>query len=221
MRISHTTALSALFGLMLVAAPTLAADRAATKAVKAKPAKQEMAARGKVADFLKSMLLGINEASVEVGRIGIEKANNPAVKDLAEKVVADHRDLHQDLVKMTKSKKGDSAKTAARGKNAKQGGYCPLSHLGSIQEDACKMHLEMTKKMLSKQKGQNFDMAYLVHTISSHTWLLAELKAIGDANVQCDELQAHVDRAQNVVTEHLEMAKELAKKIEDNERASR
>ena len=87
--------------------------------------------------------------------------------------------------------------------------------LVSIMDKACANNLEMTKQMLSKHQGQDFQMAFLGQQTVAHTAQLAELKAI--ASEGPEELRPIVEQATAKVQHHLEQAQQLAAKFEDKE----
>lgn len=86
--------------------------------------------------------------------------------------------------------------------------------LCEIAEQACDNALKMTKEMLSKYDGQDFNMAFLGQQCVAHTLLLAELKAIESTGPE--QLKDVAQKAAEKVERHLEKAKELARELEDD-----
>lgn len=86
--------------------------------------------------------------------------------------------------------------------------------LCKVAEQACDNALKMTKNMLSKYDGQDFEMAFLGQQCVAHTMMLAELKAIASDGPQ--ELQSMAKETSQKIEQHLEKAKKLAKKLEDD-----
>ncbi len=86
--------------------------------------------------------------------------------------------------------------------------------LCDIAEKACENAREMTMEMLSKYEGQDFNMAFLGQQIMAHTAMLAELKAI--QSVGPEDLQSIAQEAITKTEQHLDKAKQLAKKLEDD-----
>ncbi len=86
--------------------------------------------------------------------------------------------------------------------------------LCDIGEQACENALKMTKEMLSKYEGEEFEMAYLGQQCVAHTIMLAELKAIESNGPR--ELREVATKASKKVEAHLEKAKSLAKERQEN-----
>ncbi len=81
-------------------------------------------------------------------------------------------------------------------------------------EQACDNALKMTKEMLGSYEGQDFNMAFLGQQCVAHTMMLAELKAIESVGPQ--ELKQIASRAAGKVQQHLDKAKSIAQKLEDD-----
>ncbi|MCO8123179.1 DUF4142 domain-containing protein [Stieleria sp. TO1_6] len=90
--------------------------------------------------------------------------------------------------------------------------------LCDIGEQACENALQMTKEMLGKYQGQDFSMAFLGQQCVAHTMMLAELRAIETTGPQ--ELREIAGQAAGTVKQHLEMAKQLAKQLEDDRKVN-
>jgi predicted outer membrane protein len=90
--------------------------------------------------------------------------------------------------------------------------------LTQIMDEACDNSLKMTKEMLSKYEGQDFQMAFLGQQCVAHIYQLAELKAIENSGPE--ELKSVAGEASKKVEAHLEQAKQLAKKLEDDRKNS-
>jgi predicted outer membrane protein len=88
-----------------------------------------------------------------------------------------------------------------------------------INHKACENHRQMAKQMLESYQGQDFDMAFLGMQIGQHAWLLSELKALD--GVGSPEFQEIIVGARQNVEQHLQQAKALSKKFEDDRRAPR
>ena len=86
--------------------------------------------------------------------------------------------------------------------------------LCTIMDEACDNNLEMTKQMLQEHEGQDFKMAFIGHQIVAHTASLAEMKAIQSSGPA--QLKQLAQQATPKIEEHLDMAKKMAKKFEDD-----
>lgn len=87
--------------------------------------------------------------------------------------------------------------------------------LVSVIQDAAQQKLQMTKETLNKYEGQDFDMGYLSQQVHAHVGMLAHLKAMKGKGPS--EFQQLVDDGITATDEHLQDAKNLAKKLEDKE----
>ncbi len=166
-----------------------------------------------------------NEAEIELAKLAIQKSDNEDVKKLAQTIVQDHEACNEKLQKMTGHDKNSgqgqhaqqdrttSNQQAGRLSTSDQSPTVP-KELCRIAEQACENSLKMTKDMLSKYKGQDFNMAFLGQQCVAHTMMLAELKAIESSGPQ--ELQQMAQEASQKVEQHLEKSKQLAKKLEDD-----
>lgn len=105
------------------------------------------------------------------------------------------------------------ANDRATGRNAMQNQQVP-QQLCQIIEQACDNSQKMTTEMLQKYQGQDFQMAFLGQQIVAHTMMLGELQAIQSNGPQ--ELKQIAQQGAEKTQAHLEMAKKLAKKYEDD-----
>lgn len=104
--------------------------------------------------------------------------------------------------------------------NAKQNahhaaGKSTLHRLLGLERQATENYLQTSTEMLSRYKGQDFDMGFLGFQIGSHTWALAELNALD--SVGDEKFQKLVDEAIKTTEQHLRKARELSKQFEDAE----
>ena len=84
---------------------------------------------------------------------------------------------------------------------------------------AAKIKLQMTKDLLSKYEGQDFDMGYLGQQTVAHLDMLAHLHAVKD--IGPPEFQELVEEGIKGTTEHMEQVLMLSHKLEDKERGTR
>jgi predicted outer membrane protein len=91
--------------------------------------------------------------------------------------------------------------------------------LCKILDQTAKNSLEMTKKMLKEHDGQDFQMGFLGQQIIAHTQMIAKLNAVQSEGPS--GLEDFTEQALGKSKQHLKQAKELAKKLEDQEEVSR
>ncbi len=88
----------------------------------------------------------------------------------------------------------------------------PVHQILAIDRQATENYIQSTTEMLEKYQGQDFDMGFLGFTIGSHTWALAELKAMD--SVGDEKFQKLISDATMKVEKHLMKAVELSKEFE-------
>ncbi|TWT72862.1 DUF4142 domain-containing protein [Allorhodopirellula solitaria] len=164
-----------------------------------------------VKEALTQKLIKANEAEIELAKLAHEKSDNEDLKQLAVTIVKDHQQFNQVLQQHAEKRQGDRRNAAAS-----QTATVP-KQLCEIGEKACDNALKMTKEMLGNYEGQDFSMAFLGQQCVAHTMMLAELRAIESSGPE--ELQPVAAEAANKVEKHLEEAKKLAKKLEDDRRS--
>jgi len=90
------------------------------------------------------------------------------------------------------------------------GGRVPQM-LVAITDQASDNELQMTKEMLQKHEGEDFDMAYIGQQIVAHTCMVAHLQALRTSGPQ--ELQQFVTEGEREAREHLEHATKIAHEL--------
>ncbi len=90
----------------------------------------------------------------------------------------------------------------------------PLHRILNIERQATENYVQSTTEMLSKYQGQEFDMGFLGFTIGSHSWAVAELKAMD--SVGNDEFQKLISDATTKVEQHMRKAEELSQELGAN-----
>ncbi len=83
--------------------------------------------------------------------------------------------------------------------------------LVAITDQACDNELQMTKDMLNKHKGDDFEMAYIGQQIVAHTCMLAHLQALKTSGPP--QLQQLVSEGERTTREHLDHAMKIAKDL--------
>ena len=87
----------------------------------------------------------------------------------------------------------------------------PLHRILQIDRQATENYVQSTTEVLSRYQGQEFDMGFLGFTIGSHTWALAELKAMD--SVGDEKFQKLINDATTKVEQHMMKAEELSKEL--------
>lgn len=213
------------------------------------PAASRQSDEVRLTDYFADQLMLANQGEIELSQIAAQKGTSPEVKQFAEKLIQDHQQLDEKLKQLAPDAAARFAerrraggrlvdrladrldaersadrpaadrpaqiRTAARDAAA----HDVLTKLCIINHKACENHRQMSKQMLESYQGQDFDMAFLGMQIGQHAWLLSELKALD--GVGTPEFQEVVAQARQNVEQHLQQAKTLSKKFEDDRRAPR
>ncbi|TMA80700.1 MAG: DUF4142 domain-containing protein [Deltaproteobacteria bacterium] len=138
------------------------------------------------AAFIKEAAQG-GMAEVELGRLGVERAESPDVKQFAQRMVEDH------------SKANDELKPIA----SKEG--------VTIPKTLDPKH-KATKDKLAKLSGHDFDRAYMREMTSDHNHdVSAFQKQL--AKTRDPELKSWIEKTLTTVKEHQQLAQETASKV--------
>ncbi len=82
----------------------------------------------------------------------------------------------------------------------------------AMQQRATQECLQLTKQELGRAKGNHFDMAFMGSQIGCHIGMLAKLKA--SEHAASDNLKPILDEATQMVTAHLEQAREICHSLD-------
>jgi predicted outer membrane protein len=195
------------------------------------PALQQPAARqadsgrqtAELTEHLAAWLAMMDHSEIELGQLAQKQADDPAVKEFAGKMVLDHGQHLKKLQRFMPTldqagRPGVEERTAAKvtpeGRIPQAGadGHSTMMQIGA---DASKRALEMTKEMLGKQKGRNFDMGFMAQQVIAHTHAVATLEAMQGKG--SPEFRQLVDESVKATRAHLEAAQQIAMKINREE----
>lgn len=123
-------------------------------------------------------------AEVNMAKLGTQKAQDPEVKEFAQKLVADHSKLN-DEVKELASKKGIALATEVDSKHQQM-----IDHLSSLS-------------------GAEFDKAFAMHMAKGHKKSIANFKK-ASTNNDDTEVRTFAKNALPILEEHLRMAQKWA-----------
>jgi len=178
----HMVAALAVAAVAFVAAPatTSAANpfRGAKEAVTGKTQTD--------AAFIKEAAQG-GMAEVELGRLGVERAESPDVKQFAQRMVEDHSKANDEL-KPIASKEGVTIPKALDPKH------------------------KATKDKLAKLSGHDFDRAYMREMTSDHNHDVSTFQK-QLAKTRDPELKSWIEKTLTTVKEHQQLAQETASKV--------
>jgi predicted outer membrane protein len=184
--------------------------------------------------YLANCLAIKNHAEIEMTQFAQQQAQNPEVKQFAQQLAQDHRQLAQKLQQLPGVQAADrtpqtpgargqldaqqtpSATNQARTNNlatdrpGAQSG--PLNELVSIDRQITERCMEMAREELQAKSGPEFDQCFLAAQIGNHMHMLAALEVIGQRSQ--GELKQVAQEAQPIIQRHLDQAKQLAKQVE-------
>lgn len=184
----------------------------------------DMAARETSTDQVKSFANMLHKAHAAMNRRLVENAPDVqaiATLDSAGKIrsAGFRGSPPREREQAEQQKQPRQSKQKQAGQNAdhkdQAAGKSALHRLLTLERQATENYLQTSTEMLSRYDGQDFDMGFLGFQIGSHTWTLAQLKAL-DA-VGDEQFQQVVDDAIKTTIEHLQKARELSRQFEDAE----
>jgi predicted outer membrane protein len=191
---------------------------------------------GAVTEQLAAWLALIDYSEVELGQLAQKQAKDPAVQKFAERMVSEHtmhlKKLQQFMPTLGRpGQPGPQERTAAKvtpeGRIPQEGRTDPAggqpqarargahSTMVQVGSQASQRALQMTKEMLSKQQGRDFDMGYMAQQVVAHTYAVATLEAMQGKG--SPEFQKNVEAGLKATRDHLEMAQQIAKKLNREE----
>ena len=154
---------------------------------------------------LVNKLMDANKAEVELANMVLDKVDQEDVRQFAKQLADEHKQLNQDLEKLQQQ-------ISSQG----QSGAMVPQQLVEMGKQACQNKLQATKDMMSNYNGQDLQMAFVGQQIVAHVSMISELKAIESTGPQ--ELRDFASKARQKQEDHLERAKRLAEKLEDDSR---
>jgi predicted outer membrane protein len=192
--------------------------------------------------FLASCLLQKNKAEVDLGQLAQQQAQNPEVKEFAQRMVQDHQQLVQQLQPLagtqgastsatsqidTQRQPSDTTRlpgspgagqperdaTQSLTAGRTQGQESPaLSELAQIEKQITDRYFDAVREDLQQKQGAEFDKCYIGSQIGGHMHMLAALEVLQQQGP--NELRQLAQQAQPKVQQHLEHAKQLMKQLE-------
>jgi putative membrane protein len=137
---------------------------------------------------LAACLLTSNKGEVELGKLAVDRATDPEVKEFAQKMVKDHTAQVEKLQQVVGSQE-------------------PNDQRAQIDRKIDERCNEMLKKELTEKSGKEFDAAYVGSQIAGHIHMAAALEVISSQT--SGQLRDLAREAQPTVEQHLMHAKKL------------
>jgi len=152
---------------------------------------------------LATCLLTKNKGEVELGELALERAKDRDVKEFAQQMAKDHRQMVDKLEHVVGSQQPNDRR----------------SQISREIEEVC---LDSLKKELTDKSDKEFDACYIGSQISGHVQMAATLRVL--AKHTSGELSEIVNEARPTVDKHLAHAKKLMDQLDkarDRAQASR
>jgi predicted outer membrane protein len=181
-----------------------------------------------VQKFLVGCLLSKNKAEVEIAEFAQQQAQNPEVKGFAQTMVRDHQKLVQELQQMAGAHGAGAAERArtttspnairqpdagtATATTTRAVGNSAVDQLLAIENQITERCKQALRDELQQKQGIEFDKCFVNAQIGGHMKSLAALEVIQQQGPE--QLQQVAQKAQPIVQQHLEHAKELAKQLD-------
>jgi putative membrane protein len=154
---------------------------------------------------------------VELGKLGVEKASSPDVKQFAQRMVDDHSKANDELMQLASQKgvtlsHGDHQATmsnTASGMTESTG----TGHSSSADKDhQAMMKGQAVKDKLSKLSGADFDREYMSMMVKDHVKDVKEFEEASSKAKDAD-LKAWAAKTLPTLREHLQMARDVNSKV--------
>lgn len=160
---------------------------------------------------------------VQMGRIGVQRAQNPAVKQLAQRIVDDHTKANAELRQLASSKGitlPDADRVASTGTSTSSGtaiGTTTESDRTQVRDKSDPSskshgeHAEATKK-LEGLSGTEFDRAFVKASVTHHEKAVKEFEKASQS-AEDQELKAFAAKTLPTLREHLSQAQGLQAQV--------
>jgi predicted outer membrane protein len=163
----------------------------------------------KMQEGLASCLALSNHAEIEMAKLALERTQNADVRKLAQQMLDDHTAAAEKLKQFMPRVHATADQSASQ-----ENQLANLNHdvMQKLMQKIAQNELTMTKEVLMRYEGQDFDMGYLGQQILAHTQMLAKLYAMQDLGTP--EFQTTLKDMTGTVKEHFKHATHLSLQLE-------
>lgn len=131
-----------------------------------------------------------NQSEIQPSQLALQKSTNPQVREFAQRMIAEHTALEQQMMELLQAK-----------------GMAPQDNAISTQ---MKQNLQVTLRSLQARNGADFDLAYMNQQLASHQYTLNSLDATLIPSTRDPQLRALLrDRVRPAVASHLQQAEQI------------
>jgi len=186
-----------------------------------------------VDEHVADSLLLANYSEIALCQFAENKAQNDDVQKLAKDMIEDHQKFVMKLRKFASKDKPLELRSTKTGSNSPirkvggttddtkttaAGGHAGIaSRIYNIEYHTAQECLKLTEECLDKEKGKNFDQAFLGQQIGMHIHMLSRLMASEDD--VSPEFQQIIKDGEKTTKEHKERVEKLMKKLSDNSKS--
>ncbi|HEY3076773.1 MAG TPA: DUF4142 domain-containing protein [Burkholderiales bacterium] len=135
------------------------------------------------------IVVAANQIDVDAGKLAKSRSQNKEVKDFAQQMITDHTAVNKQAGALAK-KLGVTPEDSDTTKSLKQGAVDNIANL-------------------KKQKGAQFDKAYVEHEVVYHQQVLDAIDKVLIPSAQNAELKGLITKVRPAIAAHLEHAKHL------------
>ena len=163
-------------------------------------------------------LYGEISNEIEIAKLAESKAQSPEVRQFAQQMVKDHTPSRDEMKQLAGSLATDTSRQRP-GETGARAGSGGLDWI-SVKKELGEKCLETIKKELSAKQSNEFDQCFMTQQAMAHTKMVDELTVL--RNHVSNELRQKLDKDLQTAQHHLQMAKDLVKKLDDSpERVTR
>jgi putative membrane protein len=147
-------------------------------------------AQGKPSDpQIAGIVVAANQIDIDAGKLAKSRSKNKEVKDFAQQMITDHSAVNKQAGALAK-KLGVTPEDSDTTNSLKQGAADNIANL-------------------KKQKGAQFDKAYVDHEVTYHQQVLDAIDKLLIPSAQNAELKGLITKVRPAIATHLEHAKHL------------
>jgi len=153
---------------------------------------------------------------IEIAKLAEQRAHNQEVRQFAQQMVKDHSPGAQEMQRLA----GNLAAESGQQHAANRGGEGGLDWI-NVKKQIGQQCLASVKQELSQKHGAEFDECFMGLQIGAHMKVVDELKVL--RNYASQDLQQKLDKELQTAQHHLQMAKDIERKLKErpSERVSR
>jgi len=164
--------------------------------------------------FIKDACRG-GKMEVQMGNLGVQRAQNPQVKEFAQGLIDDHTKANSELKQLAMSKglTVSESDSIAEGTDTTDADRTRVRERGETDQDAKGGHKEHTGlKKLEALSGADFDREFVRMAVKDHEKDISEFEKASQ-KVEDSEVKAFAAKTLPTLREHLQQAKSLQSEI--------